>query len=79
MALIIQFMDPRAPVKPSAEDSDGNPMAIFTCSFIHEGRAYCLELPAYSWVDAELRLSSLVQSIQLDGEIHISGAIDIAQ
>ena len=78
MPSILQFPDPRAPEKPIAEDHCGTPMALFTCSFDHGGRTYCLELPAYSWADAEERLSSLVRSIQIDGEIHASGDVDIA-
>jgi len=77
MTSVLQFVDPKAPVKPSVVDCDGRAMALFTCSFDHEGRTYCLELPAYSWGDAELRLLSLVGSIQLDGEIHVSGMVDI--
>ncbi|MDM9647727.1 hypothetical protein [Rhizobium sp. S163] len=76
MNTVVSFRDPKMPPKPVVLDSLGEPMSLFTFSFDHDGREFCFDLAAYSWGDAEQRLSSLLQSIRLDGEIHATGTVD---
>jgi hypothetical protein len=73
---IVTFLPRNMPPKPTVADPDGRAMLLYTCVFQHRDREFSLNLAAHSWDDAQDRLSSLRQSISIEGELEAEGGID---
>jgi hypothetical protein len=55
----------------SSEFDERAEQKYYLCDYWHEGEQWCIEIPAYSWEDAQKRLRSLSQG-KVVGEIRLT-------